>query len=79
MPAHHLNVEQLLDLLEEARDRRGVSLRRMADDMDISASTFTRLRKGTCPSADALVSMLWWLGFVDGPLSRAGIVREGHH
>jgi len=61
--AYRLNVAELYRLVDAQRQFRGLSWRAVARELGLSASTLTRLRDGGCaPDADALVSLLMWLG-----------------
>ncbi|MFD7016078.1 helix-turn-helix domain-containing protein [Streptomyces sp. NPDC059928] len=61
MTAYQLDVPELRRRLDAARQERGLSWRQLADQLDISASTFSRMASGKCPDADALVTLLVWL------------------
>lgn len=63
MPSNRLDVAELLAALESARIARGFQTEaEVATATKIPASTFTRMRAGRRPSADALCSLIAWLG-----------------
>lgn len=61
MSTHILDVDELARQLDIKRRDRNLTWRQVADLLDVSASTFSRLSDGKRPSADALVSILHWL------------------
>lgn len=61
MSAYRLDVPELYRLLDVRRRSEGLSWRRVAVAVGLSSSTFSRLRAGHAPDADALVSLLVWL------------------
>lgn len=61
MSLYRLDVPELHRRLDARRRERGLTWRQLADAVDISASTLTRLGDGNRPDADALVSLLVWL------------------
>lgn len=61
-----LDVDKLFSAVDKARTSAGASWRELASDLELSPSTFTRLRSGGAPSADALVTLV---EFVQRPLS----------
>jgi transcriptional regulator with XRE-family HTH domain len=63
---HLLDVEELHRRLDQRRREQGLSWRQLADRVDVSPSTFSRLADGNRPDADALVSLLVWLDLDDG-------------
>jgi transcriptional regulator with XRE-family HTH domain len=58
---HLLDVPELYRRLVVRRRERGLTWRQIADRVDVSPSTFSRLADGNRPDADALVSLLVWL------------------
>jgi transcriptional regulator with XRE-family HTH domain len=58
---HLLDVPELYRRLDVRRRERGLTWRQIADRVDVSPSTFSRLADGNRPDADALVSLLVWL------------------
>jgi transcriptional regulator with XRE-family HTH domain len=59
--AYELDVPELRRRLDARRRERGLSWRDLAETVDVSPSTFSRLADGRRPDADALVSLLVWL------------------
>lgn len=57
-----LDTVTLYGALDVVRCHKGISWRDLAGEVGLSPSTLTRLGQGTCPDADALVSLLAWLG-----------------
>lgn len=66
MSAYVLDVPELRRRLDERRQQRGLTWRDLAEVVDVSPSTFSRLADGHRPDADALVSLLVWLDLDDG-------------
>jgi transcriptional regulator with XRE-family HTH domain len=62
MSLYQLDVAALWRLLDKQRARRGLSWRELARELDLSASTLTRLGQGKRPDADALMTIFVWLG-----------------
>lgn len=63
MPRHALDVARLYAALDAERQRQGETWSDVAKATGISASTFSRLAEATHrPDADALCTMLMWLG-----------------
>ena len=60
-----LNTARLYEALDTARADADLSWRQLAQATHLSASTFTRLKDGASPSADALLAMLAWLDWPD--------------
>jgi transcriptional regulator with XRE-family HTH domain len=60
---YRLDVAELFRQLDARRRWRGLSWRALARELGLSASTLTRLRDGGgAPDADALMTLLVWLG-----------------
>lgn len=72
MSTHRLDVPALYRALDARRTLHGLSWRDVAAEVDVSPSTFSRLADGRCPDADALSSLIVWLG-----LSLRQFVRQG--
>jgi transcriptional regulator with XRE-family HTH domain len=56
-----LDVQALAAAVETVARHRGISMRAVAAETGLSASTITRLSQGQKPDADALVTLLAWL------------------
>ena len=63
MSAWVLPVAALYGVLDERRQRVGLSWRRLAGELDLSPSTFTRMKSGLAPDAHTLGVLLIWLGW----------------
>lgn len=74
MSSYRLDVPELCRLLDAQRARRGLSWRDLAAQLDLSGSTFSRLRNGHAPDAHGLVTLLVWLD-LDAEL--ACVVKPG--
>lgn len=61
MSLYRLDVAALWERLDKQRDAHGLLWRELARELDLSASTLTRLGQGKRPDADALVTMFVWL------------------
>ena len=61
MSSYRLDVAALWERLDKQRAARGLLWRDVARELDLSASTLTRLGQGKRPDADALVTMFVWL------------------
>jgi transcriptional regulator with XRE-family HTH domain len=61
-----LDVAELRRRLDTRRLEQGLTWRQLADLVDVSPSTFSRLVDGNRPDADALVTLLVWLDLDDG-------------
>jgi transcriptional regulator with XRE-family HTH domain len=61
MPRMVVDVEALYSALDAKRRRQGVSWREIANELDISASTFTRMAQGQRPDIDTFTTLLAWL------------------
>jgi transcriptional regulator with XRE-family HTH domain len=61
LSSHVLDVQALAAAITTVARHRGISLRTVAAETGLSASTITRLTQGQKPDADALVSLLAWL------------------
>lgn len=62
MSTHRLDVVALHLAIYARMHAEGLSAAQVAEQTDISASTLTRLKQGKRPDADALVTLLVWLG-----------------
>ena len=57
------NYELVRERLKKARLRKNVSLREVADEIDVSASTLSRIERGTGnPDLPTLTKLIGWLG-----------------
>jgi len=56
-----LDVPELRRRLDARRQERGLTWRQLAELVDVSPSTFSRLADDKRPDADALVTLLVWL------------------
>ncbi len=61
MSAYLLDVPELRRRLDLRRQEQGLTWRQLADQVDVSPSTFSRLADDKRPDADALVTLLVWL------------------
>lgn len=61
MSIHQLDVPEFRRRLDARRQERGLTWRQLAEQVDVSPSTFSRLADGNRPDADALVTLLVWL------------------
>jgi transcriptional regulator with XRE-family HTH domain len=61
MPKIMVDVEALYGALEAKRDRQGISWRELANVLDLSPSTFTRMAQGQRPDIDTFTTLLVWL------------------
>jgi transcriptional regulator with XRE-family HTH domain len=61
MPRMVVDVEALYSALDTKRRRQGVSWREVANELDLSASTFTRMAQGQRPDVDTFTTLLAWL------------------
>lgn len=66
MSTYLLDVPELRRRLDERRLQHGLTWRQLADTLDISPSTLSRLADDKRPDADALVTLLVWLDLDDG-------------
>ncbi len=62
MAATNLDVGALYGALDRQRISRNLTWRDMARSLDLSPSTFTRMAQGSRPDADALLTLVGWLG-----------------
>ncbi|WP_037616901.1 helix-turn-helix domain-containing protein, partial [Streptomyces aureus] len=65
MSTHQLDVPELHLRLDIKRRADGLTWRQVAAQLDLSASTLSRLADGRRPDADALVTLLVWLDLDD--------------
>jgi transcriptional regulator with XRE-family HTH domain len=63
--SHRVDVEALYLRLDRERRTRRIKWRDIANGAGVSPSTLTRIGQGSTPDADALVSLLGWLGETD--------------
>ena len=61
MSAYQLDVPEFRRRLDARRQERGLTWRQLAEQVDVSPSTFSRLADGKRPDADALITLLVWL------------------
>jgi transcriptional regulator with XRE-family HTH domain len=59
--AYQLDVPEFRRRLDFRRQERGLTWRQLAEQVDVSPSTFSRLADGKRPDADALITLLVWL------------------
>lgn len=62
MSTHRLDTDALHLAIYARMHARNLTSRQVAAQVGVSASTLTRIKHGKCPDADALVSLLAWLG-----------------
>lgn len=62
MTSHRLDTDALHLALYARQHAEKLAAKDVAEQVGVSASTLTRLKRGQCPNADALVSLLVWLG-----------------
>ncbi len=62
MSTHRLDTRALHLAIYARMLDEGLSAAQVAARVGVSASTLTRVKGGRCPDADALVSLLVWLG-----------------
>jgi len=61
LTTHRLDTEALFLAIFARAFKQGVTLRHVAAQVGVSASTITRIKQGRCPDADGLLSLLVWL------------------
>lgn len=62
MPDREPNYELIRERLRRARRQRGLSLREVADEIDVSPSTLSRLERGTgTPDLPTVNKLIHWL------------------
>jgi transcriptional regulator with XRE-family HTH domain len=61
MSRHRLDTAELYRHADEKRRQRSWLWKDVARELDLSASTLTRLSQGKRPDADALMTLLIWL------------------
>lgn len=59
---HRLDVAELHVAIYAQSHREGLSAQQVAQQLGLSESTLTRIKQGKRPDADALVTLLVWLG-----------------
>ena len=69
MPRYRINSDGLYAALDQQRAAQQLSWRSLADELQVSPSTFSRLKIGHRPDADGLLSILVWLGVLTIDLS----------
>jgi transcriptional regulator with XRE-family HTH domain len=70
-----VNTSELGNALRRRREQRGLSLRDVAEDTGVSASTLSRIENGTGqPDADNIARLASWL---DMPIQR--VMHQGNH
>src|SRR3954454_17100812 len=62
MPETTVDVEALYAALDSKRKATESSWRDVARDLDVSASTFSRMAQGRRPDVDTFATLLRWLG-----------------
>lgn len=62
MPETTVDVEALYAALDSKRKASESSWRDVARELDVSASTFSRMAQGRRPDVDAFATLLRWLG-----------------
>jgi hypothetical protein len=62
MPRASVDIAALYAALDRQRQAEGLSWRGLGRELEIPASTFTRLSQGAGPDVDAFAVMLHWLG-----------------
>lgn len=69
-----VNTAELGDAIRRRREQKGLSLRDVADETGVSASTLSRIENGTGkPDADNIARLAAWL---DMPIER--VMHHGH-
>jgi transcriptional regulator with XRE-family HTH domain len=63
MSAFVLDTKALMRSVEAIMRHRGLGYRDVAQETGLSASTLTRVGHGRKPDADALCSLLAWIGY----------------
>ena len=61
MPERRPNYELIRERLRRARKRRNLSLRQVADEIDVSPSTLSRLERGAQPDLETVHKLIEWL------------------
>ena len=62
MSRPEIDVEALASALDQRRQAEAMSWRGLAESLDLSPSTLTRLRNQHVPETSALLSLTQWLG-----------------
>jgi transcriptional regulator with XRE-family HTH domain len=62
MTAVEFDAEKFIATLDNTRQARRVTWRKMADEAGVSASTLTRLSQGKRPDVDSLGALAHWAG-----------------
>jgi transcriptional regulator with XRE-family HTH domain len=69
-----LDVRKLAAAVQLVASHRRISMREVAEETGLSSSTLTRISQGQKPDADALLTLLMWLG--DGDLRSYVMPRD---
>jgi transcriptional regulator with XRE-family HTH domain len=70
MPDTTVDVEALYAALDSKRKATDASWRDLARELDVSASTFSRMAQGRRPDVDTFATLLRWLGMPAEPFMR---------
>lgn len=62
MPRPVVDIDALAAAVDQQRDTRKMSWRAVAQELELSPSTLTRLRNGYAPDTAALIALTAWLG-----------------
>src|SRR5881394_1361532 len=74
MKTHGINTAELGDAVKRRREQQGLSLRDVAEETGVSASTLSRIENGTGkPDADNIARLAAWLGM---PIER--VMHQNH-
>lgn len=72
---HQLDVAALHGALDAVRMFKRTTWSAIAEETGVDPGSLTRLGKGLGVDADALVTLLAWLGHHDGPLGKYIVAR----
>lgn len=61
MPERRPNYELISERLRRTRKQRNLSLRQVADEIDVSPSTLSRLERGAQPDLETVNKLVDWL------------------
>lgn len=67
-----MDVGALYAALDQQRRHQDLTWRKLAKDMEISPSTFTRMAQGRHPDVDTFVALCSWLGIPAESFARDG-------